>query len=55
MIGDVGSDVEAARAAGARAILVPTQVTRREEIAAAPEVAPDLATAVDMLLGERAA
>ena len=55
VIGDVGSDVEAARAAGARAILVPTQVTRREEIAAAPEVAPDLATAVDMLLGERAA
>ena len=55
VIGDIGSDVEAARAAGARAILVPTAVTRGEEIAAAPEVAPDLATAVDLLLGERAA
>ncbi|HYI99115.1 MAG TPA: HAD-IIIA family hydrolase [Thermoleophilaceae bacterium] len=55
VIGDIGSDVEAARAAGARAILVPTPVTRREEIAAAPEVAPDLASAVDLLLGERVA
>jgi histidinol-phosphate phosphatase family protein len=55
VIGDIGADVEAARAAGARAILVPTPVTRREEIAAAPEVAPDLASAVDLLLGESAA
>jgi histidinol-phosphate phosphatase family protein len=52
VIGDIGSDVEAARAAGARAILVPTQRTRREEIEAAPEVAPDLGSAVDLLLGE---
>ena len=55
VIGDIGADVEAARAAGARSILVPTPKTRREEIVTAPEVAPDLSTAVDMLLGERAA
>ena len=43
-------DVEAARAAGARGILVPTPRTRREEVATAPEVASDLAAAVDLLL-----
>jgi len=42
--------VEAARAAGARGILVPTPATRSEEIAAAPEVAADLEAAVDRLL-----
>jgi histidinol-phosphate phosphatase family protein len=51
VIGDIGADVEAARAAGARAILVPTTATRLEEIAAAPELAPDLPGAVDLLLG----
>ncbi|CAN5745046.1 HAD-IIIA family hydrolase [soil metagenome] len=51
LIGDIGSDVDAARAAGARAVLVPTAVTRDEEISAAPEVAADLPAAVDMLLG----
>jgi histidinol-phosphate phosphatase family protein len=51
VIGDIGSDVEAARAAGARAVLVPTAVTRAEEVAAAPVVAPDLPAAVDLLLG----
>ena len=51
LIGDIGSDVEAARAAGARAVLVPTAQTRPEEIAAAPEVAPDLETAVARLIG----
>jgi histidinol-phosphate phosphatase family protein len=50
VIGDVGADVEAARAAGARAILVPTPVTRREEIEAADEIAPDLPTAVARVL-----
>jgi D-glycero-D-manno-heptose 1,7-bisphosphate phosphatase len=45
--------VEAARAAGARGVLVPNVVTRREEIDAAPEVASDLAAAVDLLLGSR--
>ena len=51
VVGDIGADVEAARAAGARAVLVPTPQTRREEIAAAPERADDLASAVDLLLG----
>jgi histidinol-phosphate phosphatase family protein len=54
VIGDIGADIDAARAAGARAVLVPTKVTRREEIAAAPEVATDLETAVDLLIGRRA-
>ena len=53
VIGDIGADVEAACAAGARAILVPTPRTRHEEVMAAPEVAADLSTAVDLLLGER--
>ncbi|HET9545222.1 MAG TPA: HAD family hydrolase, partial [Gaiellaceae bacterium] len=51
LVGDIGADVEAARAAGARAVLVPTSLTRREEIEAAPEVAPDLLTAVELVLG----
>ena len=49
-IGDIGSDVEAARAAGARPILVPTPVTRSEEIESAEEVAPNLEAAVELLL-----
>ncbi|XVQ90383.1 D-glycero-alpha-D-manno-heptose-1,7-bisphosphate 7-phosphatase [Microbispora siamensis] len=51
VIGDIGRDVEAARAAGARGILVPTPVTLPEEVEAAPEVAPDLAAALDLVLG----
>jgi histidinol-phosphate phosphatase family protein len=51
VIGDTGADVDAARAAGARGVLVPTAVTRRDEVARAAEVAPDLSTAVDRLLG----
>jgi beta-phosphoglucomutase-like phosphatase (HAD superfamily) len=53
VVGDIGADVAAARAAGARAVLVPTPRTRREEIAAADEVAPDLGAAVDLLLDGR--
>ncbi len=53
VIGDIGSDVGAARAAGARPVLVPTDVTRPEEVAEAPEVAPDLAAAVDLVLAAR--
>ena len=53
VVGDIGADMEAARAAGARGVLVPTEVTRPEEVAAAPEVAPDLPAAVDLLLGAR--
>ena len=52
VIGDVGSDVEAARAAGARAILVPTEATRPDEVDSAPEVARDLERAVDLVLGD---
>jgi histidinol-phosphate phosphatase family protein len=51
VIGDIGADVEAARAAGARAVLVPTPETLPDEVAAAPERAPDLPAAVDLLLG----
>jgi HAD superfamily hydrolase (TIGR01662 family) len=51
VIGDIGADAEAARAAGARSVLVPTPVTRAEEIAAAPVVAADLGRAVDIILG----
>jgi histidinol-phosphate phosphatase family protein len=51
VIGDIGADVEAARAAGARGVLVPTAVTRAEEVAAAPEVAADLVSAVELVLG----
>jgi histidinol-phosphate phosphatase family protein len=50
VIGDIGADVGAAAAAGARSILVPTPVTRAEEVAAAPVVAADLDAAVDLVL-----
>ena len=51
VVGDIGADMEAARAAGARAILVPTPVTLASEVEAAPEVAATIADAVDMLVG----
>ncbi|AVT35783.1 HAD-IIIA family hydrolase [Plantactinospora sp. BB1] len=54
MIGDIGRDMTAALAAGATGILVPTPVTRPEEVAAAPAVAADLADAVDQLLRRQA-
>jgi histidinol-phosphate phosphatase family protein len=50
VIGDIAADVEAAAAAGARAVLVPTEMTRPEEVAAAQYVAPDLGSAVSLLL-----
>ena len=50
VIGDIGADVEAARAAGARALMVPTARTRPDEIAAAPQVAATLQEAVDHLM-----
>jgi len=53
VVGDIGADVEAARRAGARGVLVPTPRTRPEEIAAAAEVAPDLEGAVGLLLDGR--
>ena len=53
VIGDIGADVEAARASGARGILVPDGNTRPEEIQAAPVVAATLGDAVDLVLGGR--
>jgi histidinol-phosphate phosphatase family protein len=55
MIGDIGSDMEAALAAGARAILVPTRRTRPAEVALARSrgaVARDLSEAVNIALGD---
>lgn len=55
VIGDIGADVEAAAAAGARCVLVPTERTRPEEVAAAPVVASSLIEAVELALeGARA-
>ena len=52
VVGDIGADVGAARAAGARSVLVPTEVTLPDEVAAAPVVRPDLLAAVRHLLGD---
>jgi D-glycero-D-manno-heptose 1,7-bisphosphate phosphatase len=49
VIGDIGADMGAAAAAGARAVLVPTDITLEEEIRAAPAVAGSLAEAVESL------
>jgi HAD superfamily hydrolase (TIGR01662 family) len=50
VIGDVAADTDAAAAAGATGVLVPTPVTRRSEVAAAARVAEDLGRAVDGVL-----
>lgn len=50
VVGDIGADMAAATAAGARAVLVPTPVTLPAEIAAAPAVAQTLLAAVELLL-----
>ncbi|WP_237322188.1 HAD-IIIA family hydrolase [Streptomyces sp. JJ36] len=52
VIGDIGADMGAARSAGAHGVLVPTPVTRPEEVARAPRTAPDLLAAVRAVLGE---
>ena len=49
LIGDIGADMGAAAAAGARSVLVPTDITLEEEVLAAPAVARDLAGAVRLL------
>jgi histidinol-phosphate phosphatase family protein len=54
VVGDVGADVEAARAAGARAVLVPSARTTPEEIEAAPVVAASLEEAVELALRKAA-
>jgi HAD superfamily hydrolase (TIGR01662 family) len=50
VIGDIGADVDAAAAAGAAGILVPTPVTRRQEVAAATHRAGTLSEAVRNVL-----
>jgi histidinol-phosphate phosphatase family protein len=52
VVGDIGSDLEAARRAGARSVLVPTPKTRKEEVRAAHTVAQDLAAAASLILGD---
>lgn len=49
VVGDIGADVAAARAAGARAVLIPTPQTRPEEVAGA-RVASGLGEAVRFAL-----
>jgi histidinol-phosphate phosphatase family protein len=51
VIGDIGADLEAARAAGARGILVPNGATLASEVTSAGEVAGTLEEAVDRLIG----
>ena len=50
VVGDIASDLAAAKAAGARAVLVPNERTRSEEIDAAQFVASDLDRAVRAIL-----
>jgi HAD superfamily hydrolase (TIGR01662 family) len=50
VVGDIASDLEAARAAGARSILVPAPATRMQEVRSADRVAPSLGVAVEALL-----
>ncbi|MFI7407384.1 D-glycero-alpha-D-manno-heptose-1,7-bisphosphate 7-phosphatase [Streptomyces sp. NPDC049627] len=52
VIGDIAADVQAARAAGARGVLVPNAATLPGEVDTAPSTAPDLLTAVRRLLAE---
>jgi HAD superfamily hydrolase (TIGR01662 family) len=54
VIGDIGADMEAAAAAGATSVLVPTEFTRFGEVIDAPNVAADLVMAVQLLLSGRA-
>jgi beta-phosphoglucomutase-like phosphatase (HAD superfamily) len=51
VIGDIGADAEAAHAAGARAILVPTPVTLPAELRGVP-VRPSLGAAVAAVLSQ---
>ncbi|MDP9393876.1 MAG: HAD-IIIA family hydrolase, partial [Actinomycetota bacterium] len=53
VVGDIGRDVEAAQAAGAYGVLVPTPVTLPVEVERAPVVARNLDAAVTHLLGGR--
>jgi HAD superfamily hydrolase (TIGR01662 family) len=50
VVGDIGADVEAARAAGALGVLVPNPTTLADEIRAAPVVCASLGDAVEAVL-----
>jgi histidinol-phosphate phosphatase family protein len=54
VVGDVAADVEAAEAAGARAVLVPSTRTSPEDLEVAPAIASSLDEAVAIALGEAA-
>ena len=54
VVGDIGRDVAAARAAGAAGVLVPTPVTLPPEIDAASDVAPTLDAAATLILQREA-
>jgi D-glycero-D-manno-heptose 1,7-bisphosphate phosphatase len=49
VVGDIGADVRAAEAAGAVPVLVPTPVTRPEEVERAPRTAPDLLAVLELI------
>jgi HAD superfamily hydrolase (TIGR01662 family) len=53
VIGDIGADVDAASAAGAVGILVPTPVTRKSEVAAAAHSVKTLAAGIENVLAGR--
>lgn len=53
VIGDIGADMGSAQAAGARAILVPTDETLPDEVRGAPLHATTLTDAVDIVLSGR--
>lgn len=55
VVGDIGADMGAARAAGARGVLVPTTRTLPAEVASAPAVCRDLLGAVRHVLGRPSA
>ena len=53
VVGDIGSDLLAARAAGARGVLVPNARTRPQEVADAPVVAASLLDAAQLVVGRQ--
>lgn len=50
VVGDIGTDVEAAATAGASGLLVPTPATLADEVTAAPRVEPSLTAAVSTIM-----
>ncbi|HEU5143225.1 MAG TPA: HAD-IIIA family hydrolase [Solirubrobacterales bacterium] len=51
VVGDVAADVQAAQAAGAAAVLVPTPRTEAEDVRRAPRTATSIEAAVEWLIG----